>query len=185
MGNPRTAANHSIPGKAEKAANNRLATVNDAVAATGKTSTLPGNKCITVDEMNAMIGSGGDREIPIDPLYNLMESGVSLLVLDYTNSGSPIGMINLECQGYSDSYDLQNTGTAVCLNVGSRGDIIMTNQFNVSFESGDITLRYMGIANQDGNESESEYYYVDSGVGGIYTMNHNYFHILVVAERNS
>lgn len=132
-----------------------------------------------------MIGSGGDREIPIDPLYNLMESGVSLLVLDYTNSDSPIGMINLECQGHSDSYDLQNTGTAVCLNVGSRGDIIMTNQFNVSFESGDITLRYMGIANQDGNESESEYYYVDSGVGGIYTMNHNYFHILVVAERNS
>ena len=70
-----------------------------------------------------MIGSGGgDREVPIDPLYDLMESGVSLLVLDYTNSDNPIGMINLECQGYSDSYDLQNTGTAVCLNVGGRGD---------------------------------------------------------------
>lgn len=173
-------------GIALQAANNRLATVNDAVAATGKTSTLPGNKCITVDEMNAMIGSGGgDREIPIDPLYDLMESGVSLLVLDYTNSDSPIGMINLECQGYSDSYDLQNTGTAVCLNVGSRGDIIMADQFSVSFESGDITLKYMGIINQDGNESESECYYVDSGTGGTYTMNHNYFHILAVAERNS
>lgn len=136
--------------------------------------------------MNAMIGSGGgDREIPIDPLYDLMESGVSLLVLDYTNSDNPIGMINLECQGYSDSYDLQNTGTAVCLNVGSRGDIIMADQFSVSFESGDITLKYMGIINQDGNESESECYTVDPCTGGTYTMNHNYFHILAVAERNS
>lgn len=58
-------------GIALQAANNKLATVNDAKAATGKTSTLPGNKCITVDEMNAMIGSGG--EVPIDPLYDLME----------------------------------------------------------------------------------------------------------------
>ena len=74
--------------------------------------------------MNAMIGSGGgDREIPINPLYDLMESG-------------------------------------------------------------DITLKYMGIINQDGNESESECYTVDPCTGDIYTMNHNYFHILAVAERN-
>lgn len=63
--------------------------------------------------MNAMIGSGNDREIPISALENLVESGVSLLVLDYTNSDSPIGMISLESNGISDSYDLQNTGTAV------------------------------------------------------------------------
>lgn len=135
--------------------------------------------------MNAMIGSGGgDREIPIDPLYDLMESGVSLLVLDYTNSDNPIGMINLECQGYSDSYDLQNTGTAVCLNVGAAGDLTMVRQFSVSFESGDVTLKYMGIINQDGNESESECYTVDPGTGDTYAMNHNYFHILAIAERN-
>ena len=77
-------------GIALQAANNRLATVNDAVAATGKTSTLPGNKCITVDEMNAMIGSGGgDREVPIDPLYDLMESGdIALRYIGIDKQGS-------------------------------------------------------------------------------------------------
>lgn len=36
-------------------ANNKLATVNDAVEATGLSSSLPGNKCITMDELNALV----------------------------------------------------------------------------------------------------------------------------------
>ena len=177
----------TLGGGALQAANNKLATVNDAKAATGKTSTLPGNKCITVDEMNAMIGSGGgDREVPIDPLYDLMESGVSLLVLDYTNSDNPIGMINLECQGYSDSYDLQNTGTAVCLNVGGRGDLTTVQSFHVGFESGDIALRYIGIDKQgSGNYWEVESYITDASGGADITMDNTYFKILAIAERSS
>ena len=79
--------------------------------------------------MNAMIGSSSEREIPMVALENLMESGVSLLVLDYTTGNNPVGMIDLECEGYKDSYDLQNTNTAVCLNVGSRGDITSFKEF--------------------------------------------------------
>lgn len=36
-------------------ANNKIATVNDAVEATGLSSSLPGNKCITMDELNALV----------------------------------------------------------------------------------------------------------------------------------
>lgn len=163
----------------------RLATVNDAVTATGKTSTLPGNKCITVDEMNAMIGSNNEREIPIVALENLMESGVSLLVLDYTNSDNPIGMISLECQGYSDSYDLQNTGTAVCLNVGGRGDLTSVKSFSVGFESGDIRLIYYGFRNQTGNYWNVEAYETEATGSADITMNNTYFSILAIAERSS
>lgn len=123
-----------------KAANNRLATVNDAKAATGKTSTLPGNKCITVDEMNAMVGSISDREIPITALENLMESGVSLLVLDYTDDEYPVGFLQVDCEGSTSTYDLQKSNTAVCVNVGSRGDITKFRRFNVSIEYGSFAF---------------------------------------------
>jgi hypothetical protein len=136
--------------------------------------------------MNAMIGSGNDREIPISALENLVESGVSLLVLDYTNSDSPIGMISLESNGISDSYDLQNTGTAVCLNVGSRGDLTSVKSFHVGFESGDITLKYMGIDKQgSGNYWEVESYVTEASGGADITMNNTYFSILAIAERSS
>ncbi len=136
--------------------------------------------------MNAMIGSSNEQEIPIVALENLMESGVSLLVLDYTNSDNPIGMIDLECKGYSDSYDLQNTGTAVCLNVGSRGDLTSVKSFHVGFESGDIALRYMGIDKQgSGNYWEVESYVTDASGGADITMNNTYFKILAIAERSS
>lgn len=36
-------------------ANNKIATVNDSVEATGLSSSLPGNKCITMDELNALV----------------------------------------------------------------------------------------------------------------------------------
>ena len=77
-------------------------------------------------------------------------------------------MINLECQGYSDSYDLQNTGTAVC------------------FESGDIALRYIGIDKQgSGNYWEVESYITDASGGADITMDNTYFKILAIAERSS
>lgn len=163
-----------------------MATVNDAIAATGKTSTLPGNKCITVDEMNAMIGSSSDREIPIVALKNLMESGVSLLVLDYTTGDNPIGMINLESNGYSDSYDLQSSNTAVCLNVGSRGDLTSVKSFSVSFESIDssiISLKYFGFRNQTGNCWNVEAYETKDIGSSYITMDNTYFSILAIAER--
>lgn len=161
-----------------------MATVNDAIAATGKTSILPGNKCITVDEMNAMIGSSSDREIPLVALENLMESGVSLLVLDYTTGDNPIGMINLECEGYEDSYDLQSSNTAVCLNVGGRGDLTSVKSFSVSFESGDsISLKYFGFRNQTGNYWNVEAYETEAIGGSDITMDNTYFSILAIAER--
>ena len=50
-----------------------------------------------------MVGSGSDREIPIVALENLMESGVSLLVLNYTDDAVGIG-------GYSFSVFTRRSG---------------------------------------------------------------------------
>lgn len=135
--------------------------------------------------MNAMIGSSSDREIPMVALENLMESGVSLLVLDYTTGDNPIGMINLECNGYSDSYDLQNTGTAVCLNVGGRGDLTAVKSFYVGFESGNIELKYMGINKLSDNYWDVESYVTEATGSADITMNNTYFSILAIAERSS
>lgn len=132
-----------------------------------------------------MIGSGSDREIPISALENLMESGVSLLVLDYTNSDNPIGMISLECNGYSDSYDLQSSGTAVCLNVGGRGDLTAVKSFQAYFENGNIELKYMGINKQSGNYWDVESYVTEATGSADITMNNTYFSILAIAERTS
>lgn len=132
-----------------------------------------------------MVGGSSDREIPIVALENLMESGVSLLVLDYTNSDNPIGMISLKCNGYSDSYDLQSSGTAVCLNVGGRGDLTAVKSFYVGFESGNITLKYFGFRNQTGNYWNVEAYQTDASGSADITMNNTYFSILAIAERES
>ena len=135
--------------------------------------------------MNAMIGSSNEREIPIVALENLMESGVSLLVLDYTNGDNPMGLITLECNGYEDSYDLQNTGTAVCLNVGGRGDLTAVKSFYVGFENGDIGLKYFGFRNQTGNGWNVEAYETEATGSADITMNNTYFSILAIAERFS
>lgn len=172
-------------GIAPQAINNRLATVNDAVAATGKTSTLPGNKCITVDELNAMVGGSSDREIPIVALENLMESGVSLLVLNYTDDA--VGMINLDCNGYEDSYDLQNGNTAVCLNVGSRGDITPFRQFNVSIESGGYSFSVFTRRSGESGYVVAESY-IDSSESDRYlslSFGTNLWSALVIAEKLS
>lgn len=87
--------------------------------------------------MESMAGSGGDGyEIPASSLENITETGVTLIVIDYGTEDNPAGLISLECNGDSTSYDLQNVNTAVSLNVGAAGNISSFTRFDVSIESG-------------------------------------------------
>lgn len=53
-------------------------------------------------------------------------------------------------------------------------------------ESGDITLKYMGIDKQgSGNYWEVESYVTEASGGADITMNNTYFSILAIAERSS
>lgn len=143
--------------------------------------------------MNAMIGSSNEREIPIVALENLMESGVSLLVLDYTSGEYPVGYINVECGSYTDEYDLQESNKAVCLNVGSRGDITSFRKFSVSIEYGafrftvfTIPTRYTGGSTNWGNITTDSY--LDWSESDRYlncSFSTDIFHALVIAERFS
>lgn len=140
--------------------------------------------------MNAMIGNSNEQEIPIAALENLMESGVSLLVLDYTNDEYPVGYINVECGSYTDGYDLQESNKAVCLNVGSRGDITSFRKFSVSIEYGTfrfavftIPTRYTGSTNWGNITTDS---YLDWSESDRYlncSFSTDIFHALVIAER--
>lgn len=140
-----------------------------------------------------MIGSSNEQEIPIVALENLMESGVSLLVLDYTNDEYPVGFIQVQCEGYSDAYDLQETNKAVCLNVGSRGDITSFRKFSVSIEYGTfsftvftIPTRYTGGSTNWGNVTTDSY--LDWSENDRYlncSFSTDIFHALVIAERFS
>lgn len=86
-------------------------------------------------EMNAMIGSVNEQEIPTVALENMMESGVTALVIDFTTGPDVIGQVSLDSEGYSTHYDMQNPHTSVCLNVGSRGDLTSFTTFDMSFET--------------------------------------------------
>lgn len=130
-----------------------------------------------------MIGSSSEQEIPIVALENLMESGVSLLVLNFTDEA--VGMINLECEGHEDSYDLQNGNTAVALNVGSRGDLTSFRQFSVSMETGgymfSVFTRREGVSGYAVAES-----YIDTSESDRYlslSFGTNLWSALVIAER--
>lgn len=115
----------------------KIALVSEAEAKTGATTELPKNKCITVSEMESMAGSGGNGyEIPASSLENITETGVTLIVIDYGTGDNPAGLISLECNGDSTSYDLQNVNTAIILNVGAAGNITSFTRFDVSIESG-------------------------------------------------
>ena len=81
-----------------------------------------------------MVGSGSDRE---NSYSSIRESdGEWSILISIKLHRWCSGDDKLDCNGYEDSYDLQNGNTAVCLNVGSRGDITSFRQFNVSIESG-------------------------------------------------
>jgi len=136
-------------GIALQAVNNRLATVNDAKAATGTTSTLPGNKCITVDEMNAMIGN--IRELPSAVLQGFMSDGVYLIVRDTFTSGKPIGNITLTVDRSSTSYNLQNLNKSAFLYVEDSNGI---DDFSISCEENpDVlyVLDYVGFHRYNDN----------------------------------
>lgn len=175
-------------GAAPHSINNRLATVNDAKIATGKTSMLPGNKCITVDEMNAMIGSSNTYEIPTAALQDMLETGVTVLAINYTNEA--VGMINVSCNGYENSYDLQNGNSAICINVGSRGDITSGYNLQVNMETGGWQFTvFIRPSYTDGYQvaemfgSYSEY---DSETGGRYiecAFGSKFYSALVIAEK--
>lgn len=134
-----------------------------------------------------MIGSSNEQEIPIVALENLMESGVSLLVLDYTNNEFPIGFIQVQCEGYSDAYDLQETNKAVCLNVGGRGDITSFRQFDVSIEYGGFAFTVFTKRSGTTGYVTSESY-IDSSESDRYlscSFGSNLYSALVIAERFS
>lgn len=98
---------------------------------------MPKNKCITVSEMESMAGSGGSEyEMPSLALSDITETGVTLIVIDHGTGDNPAGLISLECNGDSNSYDLQNVNTAISINVGSAGNITSFTSFDVSIESG-------------------------------------------------
>lgn len=82
-----------------------------------------------------MIGSVNEQEIPTVALENMMESGVTALVIDFTTGPDVIGQVSLDSEGYSTYYDMQNPHTSVCLNVGSRGDLTSFTTFDMSFET--------------------------------------------------
>lgn len=81
-----------------------------------------------------MIGSGDTYEIPTATLQDILETGVTVLAINYTDDA--VGMINVSCQGYENSYDLQNGNAAICINVGSRGDLVDGNNLQVQMETG-------------------------------------------------
>lgn len=97
-------------------------------SSSGDTFTIMASKIRTIQASNP-------PEIPADSLENLMESGVSALVIDYTDSDNPVGYITVSCGGSEEHYDLQNSNTAVCVNVGSRGDITSVRDCGVRFET--------------------------------------------------
>lgn len=103
---------------APQSTNNRLATVSNAVEATGTTSALPDNKCITVDEMNAMI--------PSQDLLFL--SGQSIQDIgNFVTNNSIVVIIN------NKSNRLLNLMTS---NVGALGSVIIPAGKVMMFPSG-------------------------------------------------
>lgn len=152
--------------------------------ATGKTSTLPGNKCITVDEMNAMIGSGDTYEIPTAALQDILETGVTVLAINYTDDA--VGMINVSCQGYENSYDLQNGNAAICINVGSRGDLVDGNNLQVWMETGGWQFTVFTRRSYNDGYQSSEIYCDYSEDEGRYlecSFNYKFYSALVIAEK--
>ena len=97
-------------------------------SSSGDTFTTMASKIRTIQASNP-------PEIPAVSLENLMESGVSALVIDYNTGDNPVGYITVSCGGSEEHYDLQNTNTAVCVNVGSRGDITSVRDCGVRFET--------------------------------------------------
>lgn len=96
-------------------------------------------------------------------------------------------MINLDCNGYEDSYDLQNGNTAVCLNVGSRGDITSFRQFNVSIESGGYSFSVFTRRSGESGYVVAESY-IDSSESDRYlslSFGTNLWSALVIAEKLS
>lgn len=136
-----------------------------------------------------MIGSGSDREIPISALENLTESGVTVLVLN--RSDDAVGLVDVECGYYSDSYDIQNGNVAVCLNVGYAGNITSFRKFSVSMETGGwnftvftIPSNYTGSATNFGYITTDSY--IDTSEDNSYldcSFKTDLFHALVIAEK--
>lgn len=140
----------------------------------GDTFTIMANKIRTIQASNP-------PEIPAESLENLMESGVSALVIDSTNGDNPVGYITVSCGGSEEHYDLQNTNTAVCVNVGSRGDITSVRDCGVRFETGrpfdyEIFARPLSSGNVEyfyGTDKES---YIDV------SFNKSYFAVLFIIQ---
>lgn len=139
--------------------------------------------------MNAMIGSGNDMEIPISALDYLTESGVTVLVLNRSNDA--VGLVNVECGYYSDSYDIQNGNVAVCLNVGYAGNITSFREFSISMESSGwnftvftIPSNYTGSATNFGYITTDSYIDMSENDGYLNcSFKTDLFHALVIAEK--
>lgn len=125
-----------------------------------------------------MVGSGSDIEIPISALDYLTESGVTVLVLN--RSDDAVGLVNVECGYYSDSYDIQNGNVAVCLNVGYAGNITSFRKFTVFT----IPSNYTGSATNFGYVTTDSY--IDTSESDRYldcSFKTDLFHALVIAEK--
>ena len=136
--------------------------------------------------MESMAGSGGDGyEIPSSSLENITETGVTLIVIDHKTRGNPAGLISLECNGDSNTHDLQKLDTAISLNVGYAGNITSFTKFFVSIESGGWKFTvfamddvhdgyYTSVAYSDNSESNRS---LD------FSYSNSLYSALVIAER--
>ena len=93
----------------------------------------------------------------------------------------------MQCEGYSDAYDLQETNKAVCLNVGSRGDITSFRQFDIDFESGCFTITVFTRSGVNTGYTTSESYSVEDNCDTFLRcqFGSNLYSALVIAERFS
>lgn len=143
-------------------------------SSSGDTFTIMANKIRTIQAINP-------PEIPAESLENLMESGVSALVIDAVDSDQPVGFITVSCNGSEESYDLQNKKTAVCVNVGGRGDITNVRSCGVRFETGrgfdyEVFARPLSSGNAEYFSGTSDSSYVDL------SFNKSYFAVLIIVQ---
>lgn len=136
--------------------------------------------------MESMAGSGGSEyEMPSLALSDITETGVTLIVIDHGTGDNPAGLISLECNGDSNSYDLQNVNTAISINVGSAGNITSFTRFDVSIETGGWKFTVFTIDDVRNGYYTSVVYsdYSEDNSSLNFSYKNSLYSALVIAER--